>query len=129
MRAVCCNWIAGISPSWLLFYSDTTVYNKLPLEGVLGFNEVKSILREPENWAIYEVEGNKGPCVVNGVTYRELPNVDGLLLHGSWTYYEQASDGSSHPDGDKPIITFSRDGRFVDSGLFKSQHLPIPETM
>ena len=50
-----------------------------------------------------------------------------MRLHGSWTYYTNTSDVWDHDDDDKPIISFSRDGRFVDGGLFKAGYLPIPE--
>ena len=41
--------------------------------------------------------------------------------------YSNPSDAWSEPGEEKPIITFSRDGRFIDHGLFKTEYLPLPE--
>jgi len=132
-------------PYWTVYFNDGTFYHDLPLEGLYDFNKTKSRLEEPEYWGVYEIDGtkvtweradygessanidDKGNIIVMGDTYRKLQSVDGMRLHGSWTYYANPRDAWDHPGDDKPVITFSRDGRFIDAGLFKADYLPIPE--
>ncbi len=57
----------------------------------------------------------------NAVFYR-CPSVDGLRLEGSWTTWVDPKDAQLDrmPAGQRPIIHFRRDGRFVDDGLFSA---------
>lgn len=132
-------------PRWTVYFSAGTFFHDLPLEGLHNFDEIKSINEEPEYWGVYEIDGHSGTwkratyeasaieldhegnLLLMGDTYRRLQSVDGMRLHGSWTYYSNPSDAWSEPGEEKPIITFSRDGRFIDHGLFKTEYLPLPE--
>jgi hypothetical protein len=46
--------------------------------------------------------------------------VDGVRLDGAWTSYGNPADPDLDrlPVGKRPVLRFSRDGRFVDEGLF-----------
>jgi hypothetical protein len=57
----------------------------------------------------------------NAVFHR-CPSVDGLRLEGSWTTWFDPKDPEldRKPPGQRPIIHFTRDGRFVDDGVFSA---------
>ena len=132
-------------PHWLVMFSDGSFYYDLPLEGLQNFDRTKSKIEESEYWGVYQIHGStgiwkradygeeavkidsQGNILLMGTTYYRLNSVDGKKLDGSWTYYANPSDVWDHPDQDKPILTFSDEGRFADYGLFKADYLPIPE--
>jgi hypothetical protein len=57
---------------------------------------------------------------VGNSRYDRCPDVDWLRLQGSWTSYADPSHPylATLPAGQKPVISFARDGRFNDEGLF-----------
>ena len=139
--------IQGQMPYWFVLFEDGEIYYDLPLEGLDGLDRTKLKLRDNEAWGHYDIQGStgiftretypdesievddQGQITFREDTYRKLDSVNYMRLEGAWTYHIMRSDAFDpelYPDY-KPIIAFARDGTFVDLGLFKADHLPIPE--
>jgi hypothetical protein len=59
---------------------------------------------------------------IDNNTYFKSANVDGVRLNGSFTTFSESNSPQLQtlPYGEKPVITFSKDGRFNDEGLFNT---------
>ncbi len=59
---------------------------------------------------------------INGTNYFKCINVNGQKLNGSFTSYANPSDPQLNTlaYGEKPVITFTKDGKFNDEGLFNT---------
>ncbi len=74
-------------------------------------------------------QDNPGVLLVDSDTFHHCAGVDGLRLEGAWTSYMNPNDPALDqlPQGQRPIFHFSRDGRFVDDGMFAvflTPHMP-----
>jgi hypothetical protein len=113
----------------------------LPDEGLASFDRAASQASpgRADYWWTYTFSGSAGEARRAGVrfpwvlkvqkpnelkidsdTYRRCASVDGVRLQGAWTSYANPDDPDLDrlPPGQRPIIRFGRDGRFVDEGLF-----------
>lgn len=126
---------------WKTFFDDGSMFADLPNEGLSGFDRAAS-RADPNRalfWQTYTFSGSAGEARRPGTPARwalrlEKPNqlkvdsdtfyrcvsVDGLRLAGAWTSYASPDDPEldRRPAAQRPIIRFTRDGRFVDEGLF-----------
>jgi hypothetical protein len=126
---------------WKTFFDDGVMFADLPNAGLLGFDRAAA-QAEPgrkDYWHTYSFSGTTGetrrpgtphPWVlrlekpnqlkVDSDTFYRCASVDGLRLEGAWTSYANPDDPEldRRPRGQRPIIHFDRDGRFVDEGLF-----------
>jgi len=130
-------------PRWITFYDDGQALRDIPLPGLDGFDRSAS-KADPDQvpyWATYTWNGSTGSIAVPGsnspiaikaksanqiyldsALYYRCPEVDGVRLQGSWTSYGDTHDPALGrlEAGKKPIISLSKDGRFVDEGIFAS---------
>jgi len=130
-------------PRWVTFYDDWQVLKDIPREGLDGFDRRASKADENQApyWATYTWDGKSGSIITPGVrfpvllkaksanqiyldsdVYYKCVEVDGLRLQGSWTTFADPNDPAldQREQGKKPLITFSREGRFTDEGVFAS---------
>ena len=122
---------AEMGPRWYVFFKDGRVYEDLPPEGLWEFSggnaaywgkyQGGQIARAGARVTETVVEGN-GRMTVDGTQFVKCAGVDGLRLEGAWTSFADANDPAlmQIPVGRRPLIRFSRDGRFVDEGVFGS---------
>jgi hypothetical protein len=125
---------------WMTFYDDGQVLLDIPREGLDGFDRAASRQNEHEvpYWSRFTWDGRKGAITTPGVTsprvlkavdkgritagadtYSRCPPVDGLRLAGSWTTYSPDDPDLDRLAGkERPLITLTKDGRFVDEGIF-----------
>lgn len=105
---------AEMGPRWYVYFTDGRVYKDLPAEGLLGFSGGNAAY-----WGKYQ---GGVPLTVDGTQFVKCAAVDGLRLEGAWTSFADANDPAllQIPVGRRPLIRFSRDGRFVDDGVFGS---------
>jgi len=129
------------SPRWVTFYDDGLVFTDIPATGLASFDRRASQANANQRayWGTYSLSGGSGLIQKPGVnnptritikesgqitldsdTYYRSVSVDGLQLEGSWTSYSNPNDPrlDRQPVGQRPIIRFSRDGRFSDEGVF-----------
>jgi hypothetical protein len=130
-------------PRWVTFYDDGQVLKDIPREGLDGFDRRASKADENQApyWATFSWDGKSGSITTPGVrypiplkaksanqiyldsdVYYRCVEVDGLRLQGSWTTFSDPNDPALDQPGHgrKPLITFTRDGRFADEGVFAS---------
>jgi len=123
------------------FFDDGVAFADLPEGGLWSFDRAAS-QADPNRagyWRTYTFSGGQGearrpdvkfPWTLRSVKAGELKvdsdlfyrcaSVDGLRLEGAWTSYANPDDPDLDrlPPGQRPILRFGRDGRFVDEGLF-----------
>lgn len=134
---------SSLDPSWITIFDNGEAYEDLPTGGFLHFDKdaSKNDENQAKNWGTYIIKGNEciisRPGVINptrlffikeceieldsGVSALRVPNVDGFRLEGSWTTVrgDQNMDFiNSYEDGERPLITFKKDGTFIDYGQF-----------
>jgi hypothetical protein len=142
---------SGPAPRWVTFYGDGQVFEDIPETGYMGFDRAASRSSSSRGgyWGTYTYSTGAGVITKPGVNiptkitarktneialddvpYERCPPVDGLRLQGSWTSYANPGDPGLDrlPSGQKPIIAFSRDGRFVDEGIFATFLTPSSMT-
>ncbi len=134
----------GTSPPevrWVTLFEDGTSFGDLPDRGLAGFDR-RASRADPARaayWGTWAVKGDAGtiqrPGVrvptkiavvgpdrlkLDGDLFYRCASVDGLRLQGSWTSYGNPADPglARLPEGQRPAITFTADGRFTDHGLF-----------
>jgi hypothetical protein len=132
-RAISIN-NSGYEPGYwieyITFLPDGHVYWRLPPEGLLHFDPVIAQRAYPDDWGTYEFKNgeihilrgpqrrpyvitrsgdrlNNPPSLGKG-SFRPIPSADGLRL-----------DGTYHRSETEPKITFTTDGRFQESGIFR----------
>jgi hypothetical protein len=59
---------------------------------------------------------------INSSGYFKCININGQKLNGSFTSYANPNDPQlkTLPNGEKPVMTFTKDGKFKDEGLFNT---------
>ena len=126
---------------WKTFFDDGVMFADLPNAGLLGFNRAAA-QADPHralSWHTYSFSGSAGETRRAGTpspwilklekpnqlkidmdTFYRCVSVDGLRLSGAWTSYANPTDPELDrlPIGQRPIIRFEKDGRFVEEGLF-----------
>lgn len=133
------------SPRWLVLYADGSSYAHLPQHGLGAFDRAKSQADGDFNWGRWTWSGGAGKnvntsnprnvttlkqdgaiLVVDSDRYSRLVSVDGLRLDGAWTSYANPADPalSQQPIGQRPLIRFTRAGRFADEGLLRQVAIP-----
>lgn len=133
--------LMGGNPRWKTFFSNGQIFEDIPREGFVGFDQDASKSNEYTKgyWGNYEYNNGSGTIMKPGVIFEtkisfqkpgqiKLDNdfyyrcdaVDGLRLQGVWTSYADPSDPSLDKAGSKPLITFTKDGRFIDEGIFET---------
>jgi hypothetical protein len=128
-------------PRWATFYDDGQVFRDMPEEGLDGFDRSASKADEQRApyWATYTWDGARGSIIAPGekyptviqpkssnqikldsANYYRCVEVDGLRLQGTWTSFGDPNDPQlgQLPIGKRPVITLSKDGTFVDQGIF-----------
>jgi hypothetical protein len=113
----------------IVFLPGGKLYRGLPPEGLLYFDMTVTERADPSDCGTYEFKNgaihmllgpNQTPYVItrNGErlnnppslgkgSFRPIPNCDGLKLEGNYRRHES-----------EPTITFTKDGRFTDGGIF-----------
>jgi hypothetical protein len=70
----------------------------------------------------YHLDGDtlkEDPKTTGHATYRRVTSVDGLKIEGSWSSWRKWDDSQVAPNWKSaPVISFTRDGHFVDRGAF-----------
>jgi hypothetical protein len=130
-----------MSPRWYTFFADGQVFEDLPRTGLAGFdrNASRSDPNQASYWGTWQFAAGTGTIAKPGVRFPEklkleqpallvididrfsrCAAVDGLRLDGTWTSFANANDPELMrlPAGKRPLFQFSRDGRFVDEGVF-----------
>lgn len=114
----------------ITFLPGGYLYWDLPPEGLLYFDPAVAQRTYPNDWATYEIVNDeihilRGPektkyiITRNGErlnnphslgkgSFRPIPSADGLRLEGNYRRHET-----------EPTITFTKDGRFTDGGIFR----------
>jgi hypothetical protein len=128
-------------PAWYVFFDDGQFLQTFPDEGLAGFDREAHRVRFPAEWQAWRFDGTTGVILrqegaapwalklidpdrleVNQGPFLRCKDVDGLRLHGTW--YQRSGEDAEDPDftrrprGRRPLIRFTRDGRFDDEGLF-----------
>jgi hypothetical protein len=126
---------------WKTFFDDGVMFADLPANGLADFDRASS-RTDPDRahfWHTYTFSGSRGEThragtsarwvlqletplkmKIDSDTFHRCASVDGLRLEGAWTSYASPNDPGLDrlAVGQRPIIRFGRDGRFVDEGLF-----------
>lgn len=131
------------SPRWRTFLGDGSSFEDLPTDGLLSL-DLATARADPNSgrfWGMWTVNGDKVTATqpsgrvqeyhLDGDTLKEDPkttghtifwrtkSVDGLKLEGSWSHWTQWDESQRAPNWKTvPVISFTRDGRFVDRGAF-----------
>lgn len=133
--------IGSVEPDarWITFFDDGQSMDTIPRQGLAGFDRraSKADPQEGPYWSTYRFSGGTGvintriPTKIRAESadkiklddlwyYNRCASVDGLRLEGSWTSYANPSDPALQrlTPGQRPILRFTRDGRFTDEGVF-----------
>jgi hypothetical protein len=127
--------------AWFVFFDDGRLLQTFPDAGLAALDQEAHRARFPAEWLTWTFDGTAGMIQrlegaapwklkllgpdlleINESAYRRCPDVDGLKLQGSW--YQLSGDDAGDPDftrrprGRRPLIHFTREGRFDDEGLF-----------
>ncbi|MFV0606095.1 MAG: hypothetical protein ACK5NK_09665 [Niabella sp.] len=125
---------------YFIVYPNGDYYPGFPLDGLHTLDNAK---KQNDSWGKFTMNGNKGsfkskydvieleklsPVLMKrpGYTYqlRKMALVDGLFLEGEWGVYAdwekqpQFSKSGYEGTGVRCVITFKKDGTFIDDGLF-----------
>jgi hypothetical protein len=128
-------------PAWYVFFDDGQLLQTFPEAGLAGFDRAAFRARYPREWHVWTLDGVNGTVQrqegaapwtllrvgpnhlkVDGESFHRCPDVDGLQLQGDW--YQRSGADADDPDftrrprGVRPLIHFTRAGRFDDEGLF-----------
>ncbi len=121
---------SGYYIEYITFLPDGHLYWTLPPEGLLYFDPVVAQKAYPDDWGTYEFKNGeihvlRGPDQTKYIitrsgerlnnpeslgkgSFRPIPTADGLKLEGKY-----------RRDQTEPNITFTKDGRFTDGGIFR----------
>jgi hypothetical protein len=138
------DYLSPFVTRWKVFFNDGMMFADLPDEGLAGFERAAYRASHPARegyWHTYSFAGTSGESrrpgtrfpwslrvekvgqlLIDDDVYHRCASVDGLRLDGAWSSYSNPDDPTldQRPVGQRPLIRFSRDGRFVDDGLFAS---------
>lgn len=137
-----------LQPHWVVLYDDgLMISNTLPPGGLLNLDREALKRQWASGWGHFTWDGRSGryhkpgldPATdvklsldgdklkLNHDRYNRSVDVDGLRLEGGWTSYANPADPqlAALPPGERPVIRFTRDGRFVDEGLLRVSPLGI----
>lgn len=127
---------------WKVFFDDGVMFADLPEEGLAGFERAAYRASHPareDSWHTYSFAGSSGESrrpgarfpwrlrvqkagqlLIDDDVYHRCASVDGRRLDGAWTSYSNPADPQLEalPVGRRPVIHFTREGRFTDDGLF-----------
>jgi hypothetical protein len=126
---------------WVTLFDDGTSFGDLPSSGLAAFDRRASQANPSQSgsWGTWTVKGASGaiqkpgvrfPTVISVVgpdrikldsdVFHRSVSVNGLRLQGSWTSYANPADPALArlPAGQRPVISFTRDGQFKDDGVF-----------
>jgi hypothetical protein len=131
-------------PRWRTFLADGSFYEDMPGEGLLRIDPAAE-RGKPETgafWGRWTLDGKRVQVVtdssgrkldyqLNGDDLIEDPKTtgrttwwrarspDGMRLDGTWSTSEKWDEANAGPNWTSvPIISFTRDGRFIDRGAF-----------
>ncbi len=138
---------SGLQWSWFVFFNNGKSLSNMPNGGFYNlsaasyYDEQKNL---PEYWSVgnYSFANGAGTnkknnasnyleklklvkpnqLSIDGTNYFKCVNVDGKKLEGSFTSFGNPNDPElkTLPIGSKPVITFTKDGKFADEGLFNT---------
>lgn len=138
--------LGNTSWNWRVFFSDKKSLSNLPNA---GFANLKSgeYFDKSNNAAnsfslgTYYYANNKGTNTkggasvtdklelikpnqlkIDGTVYMKCTNVNGQKLNGSFTTYANPKDPDllSQPKGNRSVISFTTDGKFIDEGVYQT---------
>ncbi|MBZ5529026.1 MAG: hypothetical protein LAN71_14150 [Acidobacteriia bacterium] len=130
-------------PRWYTFFDNGEVFEDIPRTGLVGFDHAASQNDEHQRnyWGTYRYENGAGAITKPGVNFptklkADKPGdmlidsihfhrcvaVDHLRLEGGWTSLGDVHDSllQRTPMGQRPVIRFTKDGRFSDEGIFQT---------
>jgi hypothetical protein len=130
-------------PRWYTFFDNGEVFEDIPRTGLAGFDHAASPNDEHQRnyWGTYRYENGAGAITKPGVNFStklkaDKPGdmlidsihfhrcvaVDHLRLEGGWTSLGDVHDSllQRTPMGQRPVIRFTKDGRFSDEGIFQT---------
>ncbi len=130
------NYKSGGGPIWLVFFDNGKVSNMFP-DNMGTFNKnagdlgTYQISKGGGNLQWYSGTATTGitfksndQILVNASTgdqnYFRCKSVDGARLEGSWTTYSNPNDADLDAAGAKSLITFSKNGTFIDDGIYSN---------
>jgi hypothetical protein len=133
--------------NWFVFFNNGKSLQNLPIGGFYNlsngayYDETKNT---PEYWPVGSYTFTNGigknkknadvayqetlkltspnQLSINSASYFKCTNVTGQKLNGSFTSYANANDPQlkTLAYGEKPVIAFTKDGKFNDEGLFNT---------
>lgn len=122
---------SGYWVEYITFLPGGYAYWTLPSEGLLYFDPVVAKKADPDDWGTYQIKSNGEIHILRGSSqelyvitrngerlnnppslgkgsFRPVPSADGLKLEGNY-----------RRDQTEPTITFTKDGKFRDDGVFR----------
>lgn len=131
------SFSSGENARWLTMFHDGEVLDDIPDAGLAGFDRAAAhanpnlqswwgVLRGGEitkpgvTYPIKVTPVADGKIKLDSDVYNRSVPVDGLRLDGAWTSYSNPNDPALDrlPPGQRPVFRFTRDGRFIDEGVF-----------
>ncbi len=120
---------------WKVFFNNGQVYEHMPDKGFANFSMTTNldfmnnyVYSSPGLWLIkrpgvveIKLESKKTDNIEIGIqSYYRCKSVDGLKLQGSWTSLSDPNspDMNNYQSGQKPLISFTKEGTFTDEGIF-----------
>jgi len=130
-------------PRWYTFFDNGEVFEDIPRTGLVGFDHAASQNDEHQHnyWGTYRYENGAGAITKPGVNFptkltadkpgdmlidsihfHRCAPVDHLRLEGGWTSLGDVHDSllQRAAVGQRPVIRFTKDGRFSDEGIFQT---------
>lgn len=127
------------SYEWRVFFGNGKSLDNLPNQGLYGYDVNGERNRDVGTYTFRNNSGhNRKSSVdqygdqlallssdqlkIDNDIYKRCASVNGTRLAGSFTSFANPHDPSLRvmPLGNRPVITFSRDGRFKDEGVFNT---------
>lgn len=116
----------------VILFADGTFCNYVLGGGYLNYNEQRR--QDPNIWGVYRLNGSSGEIKLDGIStadpfiiqngkmkygkceYEHLPWVENLRLNATYSVETDASVYKANNMNAEPIISFTSDGRFTDTG-------------
>jgi hypothetical protein len=132
--------------AWRVLFADGQAFSGMPTTGLADLDVERSKAEEAAgrfvggSWGTWSLSGARGSLrkALGGATeelaladgdhlrvggrfdFVRAADVTGLRLDGEWTHFSDPRDPWLDQPGCRQVIRFSRDGRFVDRGIFVS---------